>query len=100
MGLGQNETIADKIGAILMVDMAHPAGLIAAGSLTTCEICTHCNITTHKTLRGPRGGIILNREGFSKSIRNYDTKGEVKMMSAVLTQVFSRHTRRGHWNTV
>ena len=57
--------IADKVGAIFMVDMAHPAGLIAAGLLD--NPLKHAHIvtsTTHKTLRGPRGGIILHRQGF------------------------------------
>ncbi|MFV0392488.1 MAG: serine hydroxymethyltransferase [Paludibacteraceae bacterium] len=77
--------IADKIGAILMVDMAHPAGLIAAGLLDNPLKYAHIvTSTTHKTLRGPRGGIILLGEDFPNPWGKTTPKGEVKMMSALL----------------
>ena len=77
--------IADKIGAILMVDMAHPAGLIAAGLLENPVKYAHIvTSTTHKTLRGPRGGIILMGKDFPNPWGKTTPKGEVKMMSALL----------------
>lgn len=78
-------TIADKIGAIFMVDMAHPAGLIAAGLLENPVKHAHIvTSTTHKTLRGPRGGIILMGKDFENPFGIKTPKGETKMMSAVL----------------
>ncbi len=77
--------IADKIGAILWVDMAHPAGLIAAGLLKNPVKYAHIvTSTTHKTLRGPRGGIILVGKDFPNPFGIKTPKGETKMMSAVL----------------
>ncbi|GAB1474131.1 serine hydroxymethyltransferase [Bacteroidota bacterium] len=77
--------IADKIGAIFMVDMAHPAGLIAAGLLKNPVKYAHIvTSTTHKTLRGPRGGIILIGKDFENPFGILTPKGEAKMMSAVL----------------
>lgn len=77
--------IADKIGAILMVDMAHPAGLIAAGLLENPVKHAHIvTSTTHKTLRGPRGGIILIGKDFPNPYGVKTPKGEVKMMSAMI----------------
>lgn len=77
--------IADKVGAILMVDMAHPAGLIAAGLLDNPLKYAHIvTSTTHKTLRGPRGGIILMGQDFPNPKGVKTPKGEVKMMSACL----------------
>jgi glycine hydroxymethyltransferase len=77
--------IADKIGAILMVDMAHPAGLIAAGLLENPVKFAHIvTSTTHKTLRGPRGGIIIIGKDFPNPFGILTPKGEVKMMSAVI----------------
>jgi glycine hydroxymethyltransferase len=77
--------IADMTGAILMVDMAHPAGLIAAGLLKNPLKYAHIvTSTTHKTLRGPRGGIILMGKDFLNPWGLTTPKGEVKMMSAVL----------------
>jgi glycine hydroxymethyltransferase len=77
--------IADMIGALFMVDMAHPAGLIAARLLN--NPLKHAHIvtsTTHKTLRGPRGGIILMGKDFVNPWGLTTPKGEVKMMSAIL----------------
>lgn len=77
--------IADKIGAILMVDMAHPAGLIAAGLLENPVKYAHIvTSTTHKTLRGPRGGIILMGEDFENPFGKTNNKGEVRMMSSLI----------------
>ncbi len=77
--------IADKTGAMLMIDMAHPAGLIAAGLLDNPLKYAHIvTSTTHKTLRGPRGGIILMGEDFPNPWGVTTPKGEVKMMSAML----------------
>ncbi len=77
--------IADKIGAILMADISHPAGLIARGLLNNpmpyCHIVT---TTTHKTLRGPRGGLIMMGKDFVNPWGLTTPKGEVKMMSQVL----------------
>jgi glycine hydroxymethyltransferase len=77
--------IADKAGALLMADIAHPAGLIAKGFLT--DPLPHCHIvttTTHKTLRGPRGGMILMGKDFENPWGQTTPKGEIKMMSQVL----------------
>lgn len=77
--------IADKIGAILMADIAHPAGLIARGLLN--DPIPYCHIvttTTHKTLRGPRGGMIMMGKDFENPWGLKTPKGETKMMSALL----------------
>nr|WP_311451297.1 serine hydroxymethyltransferase [uncultured Porphyromonas sp.] len=77
--------IADKIGAIFLVDMAHPAGLIAAGLLENPVKYAHIvTSTTHKTLRGPRGGIILMGKDFDNPWGKKTPKGEIKKMSALL----------------
>lgn len=77
--------IADKIGAILWVDMAHPAGMIAAGILNNPVKHAHIvTSTTHKTLRGPRGGVILLGEDFDNPWGKTTPKGEIKKMSALL----------------
>lgn len=77
--------IADKVGAIFMVDMAHPAGLIAAGLLKNPVKYAHIvTSTTHKTLRGPRGGIILMGKDFDNPWGLKTPKGEVKKMSQLL----------------
>jgi glycine hydroxymethyltransferase len=77
--------LADTIGAILMVDMAHPAGLIAAGLLNNPLKYAHIvTSTTHKTLRGPRGGIILLGKDFENSWGLTTKKGELKLMSSLL----------------
>lgn len=77
--------IADEVGALLMCDMAHPAGLIAAGLLN--DPLTHCHIvtsTTHKTLRGPRGGVILMGRDFANPWGRTTKKGEPILMSSIL----------------
>jgi len=77
--------VADKIGAIVFADIAHPAGLIAAGLLN--DPFEHCHIvssTTHKTLRGPRGGIIMLRHDFENSWGLKDPKGNTRTMSQLL----------------
>jgi glycine hydroxymethyltransferase len=77
--------IADKVGALLMVDMAHTAGLIAAGLLENPVKWAHIvTSTTHKTLRGPRGGIILMGEDFDNPWGYTTPKGVVKKMSQIL----------------
>lgn len=77
--------VADEIGAIFMVDMAHPAGLIAAGLLENPVKYAHIvTSTTHKTLRGPRGGVILMGKDFENPWGVKTPKGETKMMSAML----------------
>ncbi len=77
--------IADKVGAIFMVDMAHPAGLIAAGLLDNPVKYAHIvTSTTHKTLRGPRGGIILMGKDFENPWGLKTPKGATKMMSQLL----------------
>ncbi len=77
--------IADKVGAIFMVDMAHPAGLIAAGLLENPVKYAHIvTSTTHKTLRGPRGGIILMGKDFDNPWGLKTPKGEIKKMSQIL----------------
>ena len=77
--------IADKVGALLLIDMAHTAGLIAAGLLNNPVKYAHIvTSTTHKTLRGPRGGIILMGKDFDNPWGLKTPKGEIKKMSAVL----------------
>ncbi|MDD4697675.1 MAG: serine hydroxymethyltransferase [Fermentimonas sp.] len=77
--------VADEIGAIFMVDMAHPAGIIAAGLLDNPLKYAHIvTSTTHKTLRGPRGGVILMGKDFENPWGVKTPKGEIKMMSVML----------------
>ena len=77
--------MADAVGAILVVDMAHPAGLIAAGLLDNPVQYAHIvTSTTHKTLRGPRGGVILMGKDFENPWGLTTPKGEVKMMSQII----------------
>ena len=88
--------IADKIGALLMADIAHPAGLIAAKLLN--DPLPHCHFittTTHKTLRGPRGGLILIGKDFENPWGLTTPKGKVKMMSAVLDSAVFPGTQGG-----
>jgi glycine hydroxymethyltransferase len=77
--------IADEVGAVVFADIAHPAGLIASGLLN--DPFDHCHIvssTTHKTLRGPRGGIIMLRHDFENPWGLKDPKGNLRMMSSLL----------------
>ncbi len=77
--------LADEIGAILMIDMAHPAGLIAAGLLENPVKYAHIvTSTTHKTLRGPRGGVIMMGKDFENPWGKKTPKGVVRMMSSLL----------------
>ena len=77
--------IADKVGALLMIDMAHTAGMIAAGLLKNPVKYAHIvTSTTHKTLRGPRGGVILMGEDFENPWGLTTPKGQIKMMSQIL----------------
>lgn len=77
--------VADEVGAILWADIAHPAGLVAKGLLSSpfpyCDVVT---TTTHKTLRGPRGGLIMVGKDFENPFGHKTPKGDIKMMSAVL----------------
>jgi glycine hydroxymethyltransferase len=77
--------VADEVGALVLADIAHPAGLIASGLLN--DPFDHCHIitsTTHKTLRGPRGGIITLRHDFENPFGIKDPKGNIRMMSSLL----------------
>lgn len=77
--------VADEVGATLWADIAHPAGLIAKGLLSSpFEHCHVVTTTTHKTLRGPRGGLIMVGKDFENPYGHKTPKGEVKMMSQVL----------------
>lgn len=88
--------VADEIGAIFMVDMAHPAGLIAAGLLNNPVRYAHIvTTTTHKTLRGPRGGAIMMGQDFPNPWGKTTPKGEIKMMSALLDSAVFPGTQGG-----
>lgn len=88
--------VADKIGALFMVDMAHPAGLIAAGLLDNPAKYAHIvTSTTHKTLRGPRGGIIIIGKDFPNPWGLTTPKGEVKMMSDIMNSAVFPGTQGG-----
>ncbi|MCQ2335428.1 MAG: serine hydroxymethyltransferase [Paludibacteraceae bacterium] len=88
--------VADEIGAIFMVDMAHPAGLIAAGLLDNPVKHAHIvTTTTHKTLRGPRGGVIIMGKDFPNPWGKTTPKGEIKMMSALLDSAVFPGTQGG-----
>lgn len=85
MDFARFRQIADSVGAILMADISHPAGLIAKGLLS--DPIPHCHIvttTTHKTLRGPRGGLILMGKDFENPWGHKTPKGEIRMMSSLL----------------
>lgn len=88
--------IADKVGALLMADIAHPAGLIARGLLN--DPMPYCHIvttTTHKTLRGPRGGMIMMGKDFPNPFGEKTPKGEIKMMSQLLDAAVFPGTQGG-----
>jgi glycine hydroxymethyltransferase len=88
--------VADEIGAIFMVDMAHPAGLIAAGLLENPVKHAHIvTSTTHKTLRGPRGGVMIMGKDFPNPWGKTTPKGEVKMMSALIDSAVFPGTQGG-----
>ncbi len=88
--------IADEVGALLMVDMAHPAGLIAAGLLDNpVKYADIVTTTTHKTLRGPRGGVILMGKDFANPWGITTKKGEVRMMSSLLNSAVFPGTQGG-----
>ena len=77
--------IADKVGALVMADIAHPAGLIVKGLLSSpFEHCHFVTTTTHKTLRGPRGGLILMKHDFENPMGIKGPKGETRMMSSLI----------------
>lgn len=88
--------VADEVGALVMADIAHPAGLIAKGLLKSPF--DHCHIvtsTTHKTLRGPRGGIIMMKKDFENPFGQTDNKGNIKMMSNLLDMAVFPGTQGG-----
>ena len=88
--------VADEVGALVLADIAHPAGLIARGLLT--DPLPHCHIvstTTHKTLRGPRGGMIMMGKDFENPWGLKTPKGEIKMMSAILDMAVFPGTQGG-----
>lgn len=88
--------VADEVGAIIMADIAHPAGLIAKNLLN--DPFDHCHIvtsTTHKTLRGPRGGIITMRKDFENPFGLKDVKGNIRMMSNLLDMAVFPGTQGG-----
>jgi len=88
--------VADKVGAFIMADIAHPAGLIAKGLLRSpFEHCHFVTSTTHKTLRGPRGGIILMGKDFENPFGQKDPKGNLKMMSNLLDMAVFPGTQGG-----
>jgi glycine hydroxymethyltransferase len=77
--------IADKVGALVMCDMAHPAGLIAKQLLNSpFDHCHFVTSTTHKTLRGPRGGIIMMKKDFDNPFGLKDNKGNIRPMSNLM----------------
>ena len=88
--------VADEINAFVMCDMAHPAGLIAKGLLNSpFEHCHFVTSTTHKTLRGPRGGIILMKKDFENTLGLKDLKGNLRMMSNVIDMAVFPGTQGG-----
>lgn len=88
--------IADKINALVLCDMSHPAGLIAKGLLSSpFEYCHFVTSTTHKTLRGPRGGIILMKSDFENPMGITGPKGEIRMMSDLINLAVFPGTQGG-----
>ena len=89
-------SIADKINAFVLCDMAHPAGLIAKGLLSSpFEHCHFVTSTTHKTLRGPRGGIILMKTDFENPMGIKGPKGDIRMMSDLINLAVFPGTQGG-----
>jgi glycine hydroxymethyltransferase len=89
-------SIADQINALVLCDMSHPAGLIAKGLLNSpFEHCHFVTSTTHKTLRGPRGGIILMKNDFENPMGIKGPKGEVRMMSDLINLAVFPGTQGG-----
>ena len=88
--------VADEVGAFVMADIAHPAGLIAKGLLTSpFDHCHFVTSTTHKTLRGPRGGIIMMGKDFENPFGTKDLKGNIRMMSNLLDMAVFPGTQGG-----
>jgi glycine hydroxymethyltransferase len=88
--------VADEVGAFVMCDMAHPAGLIAKGLLSSpFDHCHFVTSTTHKTLRGPRGGIILMKKDFENPFGLKDVKGNIRMMSNLIDMAVFPGTQGG-----
>jgi len=88
--------VADEVGALVLADIAHPAGLIAKGLLASpFEHCHFVTSTTHKTLRGPRGGVILMGKDFENPFGLKDLKGNIRMMSNVLDMAVFPGTQGG-----
>jgi glycine hydroxymethyltransferase len=89
-------SIADQVGALVLCDMSHPAGLIAKGHLNSpFEHCHFVTSTTHKTLRGPRGGIILMKQDFENPMGVKGPKGEIRMMSDMINLAVFPGTQGG-----
>ena len=88
--------LADEVGALVLADIAHPAGLIAKGLMDSpFDHCHFVTSTTHKTLRGPRGGVIFMGKDFENPFGAKDPKGNIRMMSHLLGYgCFPRHSRR------
>ncbi|HQS05073.1 MAG TPA: serine hydroxymethyltransferase, partial [Daejeonella sp.] len=89
-------SVADQIGALVMADISHPSGLIARGLLN--DPLPHCHVvttTTHKTLRGPRGGMIMMGQDFENPMGLKTPKGELRMMSSVLDMAVFPGTQGG-----
>jgi glycine hydroxymethyltransferase len=89
-------SVADEIGALVLADISHPSGLIARGLLN--DPLPHCHVvttTTHKTLRGPRGGMILLGKDFENPMGHKTPKGELRMMSSVLDMAVFPGTQGG-----
>jgi len=88
--------VADEVGAFVLCDMAHPAGLIAKGLLSSpFDHCHFVTSTTHKTLRGPRGGIILMKKDFENPFGLKDLKGNIRMMSNLIDMAVFPGTQGG-----
>ena len=88
--------VADEVGAFVLCDMAHPAGLIAKGLLASpFEHCHFVTSTTHKTLRGPRGGVILMKKDFENPFGQKDPKGNTRMMSNLIDMAVFPGTQGG-----